>query len=119
MKFCLRSIRFLLIAVLISFIGITTAASQKSVHFPDPYECYQSVEIIQNRLSELVSLYPDLAHLKTIGLSYEELPIQALQLGREVETNSKPKLVLISGLKANALAPVELDLQFAEHLLNS
>ncbi|MGB4323135.1 MAG: hypothetical protein WBJ23_07330, partial [Anaerolineaceae bacterium] len=71
MKFCLRSIRFLLIAVLISFIGITPAASQKSVHFPDPYECYQSVEIIQNRLSELVSLYPDLAHLKTIGLSYE------------------------------------------------
>lgn len=119
MKFCLRSIRFLLIAVLISFIGITPAASQKSVHFPDPYECYQSVEIIQNRLSELVSLYPDLAHLKTIGLSYEERPIQALQLGREVETNSKPKLVLISGLKANALAPVELNLQFAEHLLNS
>ena len=119
MKFCLRSIRFLLIAVLISFIGITPASSQKSVQFPDPYECYQSIEVIQTRLSELVSLYPDLARLKTIGWSYEGRPIQALQLGREVETNSRPKLVLISGLKANALAPVELNLQFAEHLLNS
>jgi len=119
MKFCLRSLRFLLIAVLISFIGITPAASQKSVQFPDPYECYQPIEAIQARLSELVSLYPDLARLKTIGLSYEGRPLQTLQLGREVETNSRPKLVLISGLKANALAPVELNLQFAEHLLNS
>lgn len=119
MKFCLRSIRFLLIAVLISFIGITPAASQKSVQFPDPYECYQPIEAIQARLSELVSLYPNLARLKTIGLSYEGRSLQTLQLGREVETNSRPKLVLISGLKANSLAPVELNLQFAEYLLNS
>jgi len=42
-----------------------------------------------------------------------------LQLGRDVETNTKPRLVLVSGLKANALAQVELNLSFAENLLES
>ena len=119
MKFCLRSIQLSLIILLIGLIGITPTSSAKEIDFPEPFDCYRPYEEITNRMVELTSLYPDMAHLKTIGLSYEGRPIQVLQLGREVETNTKPRLVLVSGLQANLLAPVELNLRFAETLLES
>ena len=117
MKFGLRSIKLLLIMVLIGFIGITPASSEVEIVFPEPYNCYRPYESITSRMAELVNLYPDLARLKSIGQSVEGNPIQVLQLGRDDETNTKPRLVLVSGLQANALAPVELNLMFAEHLL--
>jgi len=119
MKVFLRSIQFLLIFFLIGFIGIIPASSAKEIVFPEDYECYRTYETIISRLDELTMIYPDLAHLKTIGQSIEEHPIQVLQLGKEVETNTKPRLVLVSGLRANALAQVELNLSFAESLLDS
>ena len=119
MKFGLRSIKLLLIMVLIGFIGITPASSANEYSFPDPYDCYRTYGTITSRMAELVNLYPDLARLKSIGQSVEGNPIQVLQLGRDVETNTKPHLVLVSGLQANALAPVELNLIFAETLLNA
>lgn len=119
MKFFLRTIQLLLMLFLLSFVGTSPGYSEKKITFPAPYDCYRSYEDITSRMVELTTLFPNLAHLKTIGLSYEERSIQVLQLGTEVETNAKPRLVLISGLKANAFAPVELNLRFAENLLNS
>ena len=119
MKVFLRSIQFLLIFVLIGIIDISPASSAIEIVFPEDYECYRPYETITSRLEELTILYPDLSHLKTIGQSFEGLDIQVLQLGREVETDSKPRLVLVSGLRANALAQVELNLIFAESLLDS
>jgi len=119
MKSGLRSIKLLLILVLISFICITPASSAKELNLPDPYDCYRSYVTINSRMAELTDLYPGLVRVKTIGQSFEGRPIQVLQLGREVETNTKPHLVLVSGLQANALAPVELNLLLAETLLNA
>ena len=119
MKSYFRSIKLLLILTLVSFIGLTPASSSIEIVFPEPYDCYRPYEVIINRLVELTNLYSDLAHLKTIGQSFEGRPILVLQLGREVETNTKPRLVLVSGLQANALAQTELSLSFAESLLDS
>lgn len=119
MKSGLRSIKLLLILVLIGFISITPASSANEYSFPDPYNCYRPYDSITSRMAELTTLYPELARLKLIGQSVEGNPIQVLQLGRDVETNTKPRLVLVSGLQANALAPVELNLLFAETLLNA
>ena len=119
MKYCLRSVQLLLISILISFIGITPASSEIKFDLPSPYGCYRPYETINSRMAELTVLYPDLARIKDIGQSIEGRSIRVLQLGREVETNTKPRLVLISGLQANALAPVELNLLFAELLLES
>lgn len=119
MKPSLRSIKLLLILVLFSCVGITPASSAKLSALPEPYDCYRSCEEITTRMAELTSLYPGLARVKTIGQSFEDRPIQVLLLGREVETNTKPRLVLVSGLQANTLAPVELNLSFAEFLLES
>ncbi len=117
MKSCIRSIQLLLILLLVGFIGISPASSARFSTLPNPFDCYRSLEELSTRMSELTSLYPGLARLKTIGQSIEGRDIQVLQLGTEVETNSKPRLVLVSGLQANALAPVELNLSFAETLL--
>lgn len=118
MKSCMRSIQLLLILLLVGSIGISPASSARNSTLPNPFDCYRSLEEIFTRMSELTSLYPGLARLKTIGQSIEGRDIQVLQLGTEVETNSKPRLVLVSGLQANALAPVELNLNFAETLLD-
>ena len=119
MKVFLRSIQFLLIFVLIGFIGIIPASSTIESNLPSPYDCYRSYVTINARLAELNNLYPHLTRVKTIGQSFKGLDIKVLQLGREVETNSKPRLVLVSGLQANALAQTELSLSFAESLLDS
>lgn len=118
MKSCLRSIQLLLISLLMGFLGIAPVSATKLMTLPDPYTCYRFYEEITNRMAELANLYPGLARVKTIGQSFEGRPIQVLQLGREVETNERPRLVLVSGLKANALALVELNLSFAENLLD-
>ncbi len=119
MKFLMRSAHLFLILILISFVGIIPASSDEEVIFPSPYSCYRPYDVINSRMTELTNLYPELVRLKTIGQSFEGRPIQVLQLGREVETNTKPRLVLVSGLQANTLTPVELNLRFAEFLLES
>lgn len=119
MKSYLRSIQVVLVFFLIGFTGINPASSAINSNLPSPYDCYRSYATITTRLHELTDLYPDLAQLRTIGQSFGGISIDVLQLGREVETNAKPRLVLVSGLQANAFAQVELSLIFAETLLDS
>lgn len=106
-----------LILMIILLTAKIPAASAIQSTFPEPYSCYRSSADVTIRMQELASRYPALARVKTIGQSFEGRPIQVLQIGRETETYTHPKLVLISGLQANALAPVELNLRFAEALL--
>ena len=119
MKSFLFFIKLFSIFLLFSFIGISPASSAKESVFPEPYECYRPYEAVTTRMEELTAQYPDLARLQTIGQSFEGRPIQVLQLGRQAGTDTKPRLVLVSGLQANALASVELNLRFAESLLDS
>ena len=45
------------------------------------------------------------------------MPIYALEITNQSINESKPRRVLVSGLRANAFAPLELSLRFAEGLL--
>ncbi len=69
------------------------------------------------RLQSLPNEYPALAQLSVIGNSWEGKPIYLLNLTNHSSDAVKPHLILISGLRANAFAPVELSLRFAEQLL--
>ncbi len=111
--FCL----FLSIGIifLISFSTVQ-AGNHSSESFPE-YPCYRdSASIIQN-LQTLENNYPELVQLYTIGNSWEDQPIYALIITNQSKMENKPRLVLVSGLRANAFAPVELNLRFAEKLL--
>ena len=113
---CFRLLQLLL---LIWFVGVTPVVAAKESTLPEPYECYRSFEEITSRMVELTNLYPGLVRLNTIGQTFEGRPIQILQLGMEVETTSSPRLVIVSGLRANALTQAEINLSFAESLLDS
>ena len=81
------------------------------------FPCYRDSASISQSLQTLSSEYPGLAELSTIGYSTEDQPIQSLKISNQSIDTYKPRLVLLSGLRANTFAPVELNLRFAEQLL--
>lgn len=93
-------------------------ASQSSSTIPG-FDCYRTSETIQQTVQILHSTYPNLVQLTNIGASFEGQPIQLIKLGNQSTQNDKPRLVLISGLRANSFAPVEINLQFIENLLTT
>jgi len=93
-------------------------ASQSSSTIPR-FDCYRTSEAIQQTVQTLHSTYPNLVQLTNIGASFEGQPIQLIKLGNQTSQNDKPRLVLISGLRGNSFAPVEINLQFVEDLLTT
>lgn len=110
--------RLLLSLIVIILISISTVQADYPSQTSIPgYACYRdSISIIQS-LETLENDYPELVQLSIIGISWEEQPIYALKLTNQLKIEPKPRLVLVSGLRANAFAPVELSLRFAEELL--
>ena len=110
--------RLLLSLIVIILISISTVQADYPSQISIPgYACYRdSISIIQS-LETLENDYPELVQLSIIGISWEEQPIYALKLTNQLKIEPKPRLVLVSGLRANAFAPVELSLRFAEELL--
>jgi hypothetical protein len=92
------------------------ASFQSGINNPI-YACYRDSASIYQSIQSLVDKYPDLVEVSPIGDSWEGQPIQAIKLTNQFIDEPKPRLVLISGLRANAFAPVELNLRFAEDLL--
>jgi len=83
------------------------------------FDCYRDFDSIVQSLQAFDAEYPELAQLSTIGNSWEDRLIYALTLTNEARIEDKPRLVLVTGLRANAFAPVELSLRFAEELLSN
>ena len=81
------------------------------------FPCYRDLTAINQSLQNLESLYPDLVNLKEIGSSWNGQTIYSVEITNKSISEAKPRLVLVSGLRANAFAPVELSLRFAERIL--
>lgn len=116
-----KTLRFLqILLALLFFCSIPTNSvqsdfqAQKGIPF---YPCYRDLTAINQSLQNLKSNYPDLVNLKEIGLSWYGQEIYSLEITNKSINDAKPRLVLVSGLRANAFAPVELSLRFAERLL--
>lgn len=95
----------------------TVQAGYQSQSSIPGYVCYRDSASIIQSLQTLASDYPELVQLSIIGNSWEGQPIYVLILTNQSKIEPKPHLVLVSGLRANAFAPVELSLRFAEELL--
>lgn len=111
-----RSILFLILIVLL-FMPSTGQASRLVSLIPG-YDCYRDSQTVAQRVSVLQNNYPDLVQTRTIGNSFEQRPIQSIRITGSNPSVNKPRLILISGLRANAFAPVELHLGFIERLLS-
>lgn len=89
------------------------------------FECYRTQAEVYTRGAELAQDFPMLAEWVDIGDSWEKSAgessagndLRVLKLTNQAIQQEKPKLVLISGLHASELAPVELSLRFSERLL--
>ena len=112
--------KLLISIILVLFLSPFTdsIASQSSSTIPG-FDCYRTSETIQQTVQTLHSTYPNLVELIDIGASFEGQPIQLIKLGNKTTQNDTSRLVLISGLRANSFAPVEINLQFIEDLLTT
>ncbi|MEN6555623.1 MAG: M14 family zinc carboxypeptidase [Anaerolineaceae bacterium] len=91
---------------------------------PD-FPCYRDLATLYADAAALASAYPALATWTDIGDSWEKTQpggapgydLFALRLTNSTLPGEKPALILVSGTHARDLAPVELNLRFAEYLL--
>ena len=118
MKKSLKFLHVLLAFLIFSSTSSALAQSQFQTQSTVPgFPCYRDITAIYQSMQNLKSSYPNLVKLNQIGSSWDGMPIYALEITNQSINESKPRLVLVSGLRANAFAPLELSLRFAEELL--
>jgi hypothetical protein len=90
--------------------------------------CFRDLATVNVRLTELVNDYPDLSEVLDIGDSWEKgdvagtapgSDIQVLRLTNRLITGLKPVMFVVSGLDSRDILGVELNLRFAERLLEN
>ena len=89
------------------------------------YPCYRTVDETYASAEAIASAYPTLASWIDIGDSWERMhygagdghDIMVLVLTNKAKNGDKAKILVNSGLHARELAPVELNMRFAEHLV--
>lgn len=113
--------KFLLVLLALLIFSSTSSAPAQSqfqtLSTVPNFPCYRNITEIYQSLQNLKNRYPNLVKLNQIGSSWNGMPIYALEITNQSINESKPRLVLVSGLRANAFAPLELSLRFAEGLL--
>ena len=89
------------------------------------YPCYRTVDETFASAEAIASAYPTLASWIDIGDSWEKTfpggsegyDINVLVLTNKAKNGDKAKILVNSGLHARELAPVELNMRFAEYLV--
>jgi carboxypeptidase T len=89
------------------------------------YPCYRTVDETYASAEAIASTYPTLASWIDIGDSWERIhygagqgrDIKVLVLTNKAKGGDKAKILVNSGLHARELAPVELNMRFAEYLV--
>jgi hypothetical protein len=81
---------------------------------------YHTYAEMQTEMNNLVSSYPALASLQTIGTSIESRDIYALKISDNVATDeSEPEVLIMGNLHARELMAVDIPLRFAIYLLTN
>jgi len=90
------------------------------------FPCYRTVAEVQSRLTELASSYPNLVQILDVGDSWNRLngfpghDMVVLKLGRRDQPSAgKPRFFIMSSVHAREYTPAELNLRFAEWLLQN
>jgi hypothetical protein len=115
--------KFVSLVFIFTFLFITAAplqAETTNINSTIPgFDCYRDSQSIDQRLNELRIAYPDLVQISEIGTSVEGRAIKLIKISKENGEQNKPRLILISGLRGNSFAPVEINLLFLESLLKN
>lgn len=115
-----------LLAVLVCFstCPITKPiANAQNITVPG-FSCYRNLGSIYQTITRLENQFPEWVAVNDIGDSWEKVnsgeghDLFALRIEEKNNPDPKPSLFLVSGLKANAFGAMEINLRFAEYLLN-
>ncbi len=131
----LKSRRFWIAGVLVCFVftlcfpPFTQRAplAQEAVATLPDFPCYRTLDTVLADASSLAEAHPDLADwldigdswLKQYGSDDEGFDLNVLKLTNQNTDGDKPVLFVMSALHARDLSPVELNLRFAEYLLDN
>lgn len=102
-------------------------SAQKTFATLPNFPCYRNLETVYADAESLANAHPNLAVWLDIGNSWvkensgddEGFDLNILKLTNQDTDGDKPVLFVMSALHARDLAPVELNLRFAEHLLDN
>lgn len=102
-----------------------SSAHEALATLPD-FPCYRTLDTVFSDAASLAEEHPDLADWPDIGDSWIKqnsggtsgYDLNILKLTNKNTSGIKPVLFVMSALHARDLAPVELNLRFAEHLLS-
>jgi len=115
--------KFVSLVFIFTFLFITAAPLQAETANTNPtipgFDCYRDSQTIDQRLIELKNIYPNFVQVSEIGNSIEGRAIKLIRITNNNEEINKPRLILISGLRGNSFAPVEINLLFLESLLQN
>lgn len=92
------------------------------------FSCYRTVAETNTRIDQLVAAFPTLATAIDIGDTWRKgtptasepgFDLRVLKLTNAATFGAKPKMFVMSGLHAREYTPVEVNLRFAEWLLDN
>jgi hypothetical protein len=130
----LKSHQFWVVGVLVCFVFTLCfplftqgrPSAQKTFATLPDFPCYRTLDTVLADAASLANEHPNLAHWLDIGDSWvkensdddEGFDLNILKLTNQDTDGDKPVLFVMSALHARDLAPVELNLRFAEQLLS-
>jgi len=131
----LKSHRFWIAGVLVCFVFTLCfplftqrgPLAQEAVAMLPDFSCYRTLDSVLADAASLANAHPNLAQwldigdswLKQYGSDDEGFDLNVLKLTNQDTDGDKPVLFVMSALHARDLAPVELNLRFAEYLLDN
>ena len=131
----LKSHRFWIAGVLICFVFTLCfplftqrgPLAQEAVAMLPDFSCYRTMDTVLADAASLANAHPNLAQwldigdswLKQYGSDDEGFDLNVLKLTNQNTDGDKPVLFVMSALHARDLSPVELNLRFAEYLLDN
>ena len=131
----LKSHRFWIAGVLVCFVFTLCfplftqrgPLAQEAVAMLPDFSCYRTLDTVLADAASLAEAYSDLVDwldigdswLKQYGSDDEGFDLNVLKLTNQNTDGDKPVLFVMSALHARDLSPVELNLRFAEYLLDN
>lgn len=111
----------------------TTAYNRPGLSLPEQinsipgYSCYRTVEETFAAAQNIATNYPTLAQWIDVGDSWEKIAsgglpgydMLVLKLTNQNTLGPKPKFFVMSSVHAREYAPAELDMRYAEYLINN
>jgi predicted deacylase len=94
---------------------ISKASVSRAGGLPAGYKSYSQ---IVTQMRTWAGQKPDVVSVRTVGNTYEKADILAMTISSQKNAGNKPAMLIMGGVHARELAPVELTLKLAQKLID-